>query len=147
MPTLGKKSNPRVYRNSRPLLEIQHAGEAMLGNCYSSTRYRITSLRPLSKENLEALRSVGVLGYGQEFFSYQQTVDGKLAPVPETLDWKTRKEIAPSGFDTVQCSEVDAVTNEILRTPSINPYSGEEDPPMERPFYVYLCEDRIDSSG
>lgn len=130
--------NKRIYRNPRPLLTVEIAGGVALGNCYYGTTYRITSLRPLNLEQLAALRRTGMIGYGQEHDFWYVGADGQ----------RTRAEgvtSAPSGVDVVQCSEVDP-SGEVVRCPSINPYTGVEDKPTSASFYVYECVDKVDSS-
>jgi len=52
---------------SHPILQIEIVDGSKLGNCYYSQTYKITSLSPLNKEDIENLRNSGFLGYGQEF--------------------------------------------------------------------------------
>lgn len=135
----------RVYRNPRPSLTVESTGGSRLGNCYSATYFRVTSLHALSMKNLRALREAGFLGYGQEFSARQITIENSRAPVPAELDWRSSKDVSPSGHDDVPCVEVDDRTGEVLRNPSINPYSGREDQPTKISYFVYECEDRCDS--
>jgi len=134
----------RVYLNSRPSLTVENTGGRNLGRCYNASYYKVTSLHPLSQEALNRLREAGFLGYGQEFTCLYVQPDGKKVRPPEKVDWRTKVEA--TGADDVPCSEVHEDTNEVIRTPSINPYSGKEDVPTKIPYYVYECEDRVDSS-
>ncbi len=131
--------NKRMYINPRPLLAIELAGGRSLGNCYSATTYRITSTRKLNMGQLVILRSVGLIGYGQEHSFTFVCADGSRSPGP------IHDGGMPTGVDVIQCSEIDERTGSVVRCPSINPYSGIEDQPHEEPFYVYECEDRVDS--
>lgn len=130
-----------VYRNSRPLLTVENAGGAHLGNCYNSMKFLVTSLHPLSMEDIRALRNAGFLGYGQEFSCCQVTNDnGGWAPVPQkTLDWQTSKDIQPTGYDEVPCVEIDAYT----RKPTGNLDLGK--PAKKSAYFVYECEACVDS--
>ena len=49
-------------------LKIEVTGGAQLGRCYTATYYTIKSLnRRLSDEEIQSLKNMGFLGYGQEF--------------------------------------------------------------------------------
>lgn len=135
----------RVYRNPRPQLTIQVTGGAHLGRCYEATYYKVTSKRPLSKKDLRNLRDGGFVGYGQEFMCWYQNSEGNREQVPEELDWRTSKDLVPTCHDVVPCVDVDEVTGEVTKNPSVNPYSGKEDQPINDPYYVYECESRVDS--
>lgn len=144
--------NKRVYLNSRPRLTIENGGGAKLGNCYYSHVYRITSLIPLGMKEISALRNAGFLGYGQTYQTFHlHSFDGRKAErsdVPATTDayaFYGREQPKPYGVDIIQCSEVDGMGN-VIRVPSVNPYSGEEDQPHPAPYYVYECTDYVDSS-
>jgi hypothetical protein len=134
----------RVYKHDHPQLSIVHVSERNLGRCYNEHRYRITSMIPLSAKRIRSLREAGFLGCGQEF-SFVQRTDKATCKVPEDLDWRTQY-VEPSGHYEVQCSEVDDRTGEVIRVPSVNPYSGKEDQPTKIAYYVYDCVDTIDSS-
>lgn len=133
----------RTYKNDRPLLTIKVTGGGMLGRCYHSTVYEVTSRTPLSKAKLEALRAAGFLGLGQEFF-----IHGQLAPDGSVQDLNNERAAtwAPTGNDVVECSEVDDATGEVVRQPSINPYTNKPDVPGLFPYYTYRVESRVDSS-
>lgn len=136
----------RIYNNPRPCLVVERVGGGKLGNCYHSMKYKVTSTRAMSMEDMCDLRKAGFLGYGQEFYAKYVKADGTKDAVPQTLDWKTTKDVVATGHDLIECSEVDDRTGEVLRTPSINPYSGKEDEPREVSYFVYECESRVDSS-
>ncbi len=56
--------------NNKPIpqLVVEITGGANLGRCYNATYFKIKSLnRPLSDDDVRALRDMGWLGYGQEF--------------------------------------------------------------------------------
>lgn len=135
-----------VYRNPRPQLSIELAGGANLGRCYSATYYRVTSTRPLDAKTIRSLRDAGFLGYGQEFMFHQRLPDGNKARVPDELDWRTTKDVAPSGTEMIPCVEVDDRTGEPTGNPPVNPYSGKLYEPMEQSYFIYDCESRVDSS-
>lgn len=137
-------STSRVYKNDRPSLTITYTGGQQLGNCYYSSCFQVTSLKPLSKKNLMALREAGFLGSGQEFMIHGQVMeDGSLHPVVEQLGFKPA---VPSGRDTVECAEIDDMTNVVVARPSMNPYTNEPDVPSLVPYYTYNIESRVDSS-
>jgi len=118
-----------TYPKPMPDLTIETTGGGSLGNCYSSTTWRVTSLHRLSVKKLEALNEAGVLGFGQEFYIRSQA-DGKEAPAGE-------KESA--------CVAVDRNTGKPTADPAINQYSGKPYEPHKYPFFVYECESRCDS--
>lgn len=134
----------RVVRGDRPDLVVESRGGKQLGNCYYASYHRVTSLDPLSGEKLVLLRKAGFLGYGQEFRYEYVNSGGGRSPVPDKIDYTYKVE--PTGHDVVPSVEVDEFTDEVIRSPSINPYSGKEDPPSKVPYYVYECESRVDSS-
>lgn len=136
-----------VWSNPRPTLTIENGGGRQLGNCYSASTYLITALRPLDSEQIMALRKAGVLGYGQEFYVRGQEVDGRLVPVAATLDWKTRGDVKPSGIDKITPRVRDRITGKWLEEQPVNAYTGEPiTNERDAPFYVYVVEDRVDSS-
>jgi hypothetical protein len=135
----------RIYKHDHPQLSIASAGGRNLGRCYNEHYYRIMSLSPLSGKRIRALREAGFLGYGQGFGFSQRKADGTKCAVPDDLDWRTQKDVEPTGHHEVPCSEVDDRTGEVIRVPSINPYSGQEDKPTQIAYYVYDCVDTIDS--
>lgn len=137
-------NSSRIYVNPRPILTINVSGTKNLGRCYNSTTYKITSLRPLDYAAIKSLRNAGFLGYGQTYSCYYLSNEGKKVEILDPVDHKIRLE--PTGFDTIECSEVDNVSNKVIRVPSINPYSGKPDLPIQSPYYIYVCEDVIDSS-
>lgn len=135
----------RVYKHDHPQLSIVSAGGRNLGRCYNEHYYRITSLTPLSAKHIRALRDAGFLGYGQGFSFVQRTDKAAARAVPAELDWRTSKDVEPSGHHEVPCSEVDDSTGQVLKCPSTNPYSGQEDKPTKIAYYIYDCVDTIDS--
>ena len=114
-----------VYKRGRPDITVECTGGKNLGNCYNATFYKVTSVKQLSKEQIEGLRDLGLLGSGQEFF-----IRSKCDGVEE-----------PAGFDTIPC--VDEETGE----QAYNPYSEDRAPypAQEEPYYEYDIERRIDS--
>jgi hypothetical protein len=113
-----------VYRNTRPELTVERTGGKNLGRCYNATYVTVTSLKKLSKEILQDMRTMGLLvGYGQEFRIHSQC-DG---------------DEEPAGHDSIPC--VDDETGE----PAMNPYSGKPYQPIEVPYYQYKVEHRVDS--
>lgn len=129
-----------AWRNPRSALVIESTGDGQLGNCYSSMTYKVTSRQPLTKDKLVALRELGFLGYGQEFFCYLLTPSLRQLTIAEsgTQD--------PSGHDIVPCSMIDRGNGKIIPGPAINPYSGLPYPDHQDPYYIYICESRVDSS-
>ena len=118
-----------VYPKPIPDLTIETTGGGSLGNCYSSTTWRVTSLHRLSVKTLQALNAAGVLGFGQEFYIRSQA-DGKEAP---------------AGEKETPCVAVDRFTGKPTGEPAINPYSGQPYGSHKYPFYIYECESRCDS--
>jgi len=135
----------RVYKHSHPRLAIEHTGGRNLGRCYNEYYMRITSLSALSGEQIVALREAGFLGYGQGFNFRYVNADGTKSDVPAKLDWRSSPDVVPTGHYEVECSEVDDRTGEVLKCPSINPYSGEKDKPTKIAYYVYDITDTVDS--
>lgn len=138
------------WTNPRPVLTIEHAGGSQLGNCYYGSTYKITSTRALDCAEIQALRDAGFLGGGQEFYVRGQMLDGKLVPVPLEMtarDWQLRQNIPPTGRDEVGPTVVDRGTGKVLDEQAVNRYTGE---PITKtqpyPFFVYLTENRTDSS-
>lgn len=129
----------------RPVLAIEAAGGASLGNCYSSMTYRITSQHPLPADKIAALRDLGLLGYGQEYCARYQHADGLVALPTVDKYGAMQAHVAPSGVDVVQGREFDE-SGRFVRSPGINPYSHKEYEPVEMPYYVYAVERRVDSS-
>ena len=121
-------ANYFMYPAIRPQLSVECTGGANLGNCYNASYYRVTSITPLTKKSILALRDAGFLGYGQEFL-LNSPCDGKEVP---------------AGMDLMPCKEMDERTRKIVNE---NPLSkdGTPKPPIQRPFFVYLCESRVDS--
>lgn len=128
--------NDRIYKNVRPTLVIESVYGRQLGNCYASHTYKVVTLCKLHHTDFTHLREAGFLGYGQHFKAHQILKDGSLT---------TKFSEQPSGFDIVQCSEVDLYGN-VVRCPSINPYTGQPDVPIQVPYYVYTVVDFVDSS-
>ena len=149
-----------VYRNARPLLTIESKGGASLGNCYSASYYEVTSLHPLSMEDLHRLRESGFLGYGQEFRCVQIIDKDTRVAVPARFnvgkyvvgyregDDKLPKssDVTPSGKDSVPCTMMDRHSRAVIEGQAINPYSGLPYQPTEMAYYTYACESRVDSS-
>jgi hypothetical protein len=118
-----------TYPRPIPDLTIETTGGGQLGNCYSATTYRVTSLQRLSVEKLKALNAAGVLGFGQEFYIRSQA-DGKEPAAREVES---------------ACVAVDKRTGKPTGDPAINPYSGEPYGSSKYSVYVYDCESRCDS--
>jgi|SRR5579863_3834741 len=135
-----------VYRNPRPVLAIVGAGGANLGNCYNASYYDVTSLRPLDAKTIQALHDAGFLGYGQEFMFHQVGPNGERTRVPAELDWRTSKDVVPTGVEKVPCTMCERGTGKVIEGVAINPYSGKPYEPSEQAFYTYRCESRVDSS-
>lgn len=62
-------------------LQIEQTGSAKLGSCYYSHTFRIKSLNsPLTKDEIDTLRGLGFLGYGQEFIcdytNFEEDIEG-----------------------------------------------------------------------
>lgn len=50
------------------ILSVERVGSAEVGNCITKITYKVKSLnRPLTVDNLTELRSMGMLGVGQEW--------------------------------------------------------------------------------
>lgn len=136
-----------MWANPRPVLVIERGSGAQLGNCYYGSSYTITALHPLDMEDIKKIRDAGLIGYGQEFYVRGQLVDQKLVAVPPSLDWKTSGDVVPSGKDIVEARVYDDATGALLPDiKAVNEYTKEPLKPMEMPYYVYVTEDRVDSS-
>lgn len=107
-----------VWKNPRPLLVVEQTGGGSLGNCYTQTLYTVTSTRELKQQDLLVLRSIGMLGYGQEF------------------------RVCSSEVHTEMIDCVDDSTG----LSAVNAYSGKFVEPLPMKYFVYKCEDRCDSS-
>ncbi len=131
-----------IWKNPRPVLTIELTGGGQISNCYASMTYRVTSTRPLSMTDLHHLREAGCLGYGQEFYArHVRLADPRWTePVRATHDWKTVKDEAPSGEDKVMCMRYVRATGKL-----IGPADDQKYKPMKMPYYVYDCENRVDS--
>lgn len=118
-----------IYKNNRSKLTIEFNGGGSLGNCYTSSVYKITSLLRLSQATLQKLHDINMFGGGQEFIIKSQC-DGKEVP---------------AGFDHAPCVEYDRRTGEVINTNPINKYSGKPYGSIEIPYFVYDVEVRCDS--
>ena len=134
-----------VFRSNTPPLTVHNSGGAKLGNCYNASYYEVTSLHPLSLENLHSLRDAGFLGYGQEFMCQQLTAEGDFIAVPRTLDWRTSRDVKPTRVEETPCVMVDRATGKTIEGEAINPYSGKPYLPGSTSVYIYRCESRVDS--
>lgn len=132
-----------VYRNPRPILTIERGSERALGRCYSGTTYTVTSLQPLVMTDFKALRSTALLGYGQEFTVHQVGPAGDGTTIPVSQMVVVHQDLVATGFDDVPCIEINPAGNPTI---AINPRTQAPFKPMRVPYYVYECEDRVDSS-
>lgn len=137
-------SSSFTYPNPRPTLTVAPSGGGQLGNCYSSMTYTVTSLVPLSMAALRNIRKAGCLGYGQEFYAKLMGPDGSRSSIPEKLDYPENTKVIPTGVDSVICVEVR--DGKRVDGVAVNPYSKEPYKPMTVPYFVYECENRVDSS-
>jgi hypothetical protein len=128
-----------VYKRDRPSLVIEITGGRQISNCYYAGYYRITSTNPLDGECINMLRKSGVVGFGQEFTFYQQGPEGQKIGVIAKKDWQT--PTTPSGHDMVECVDI---TADGTRTQAKD-FRGNLIEPRLFPYYVYLCESRVDS--
>jgi len=136
----------RIFKHDHPQLLIVNQGGASLGRNFSQHYVRVTSLQPLSGKQLRTLREAGFLGYGQGFSFRQVMPDGTKVAVPDDLRPVTGHKLPhESGHHVVQCSEVDDKTGEVIRCPSINPYSEVEDKPLLLSYFEYEITNTIDS--
>lgn len=132
-----------IFKHDRPSLLIERAGGGQLGNCYYGMSYRVTSTVPLCGKDLRALRDMGFLGHGQEFYYHQVIGDRDRLEVPmEHVVKNYVKQATPSGHDEVPCVDVhsDGTT-----TPALN-YRKESIPSTRIAYYTYSVESRVDSS-
>lgn len=127
-----------VFANPRPVLTVETTGGRSLGRCYSETTFRVTTLQPLARRDMEALGSIGVLGVGQELSFSFQTASGAAEPLPESTDWPFVG--VPTGYDTLRGAEADDVTYHPTGRALENP------PTAQRGYYVYNVVRRCDSS-
>lgn len=139
----------------KPILTVERAGGAQLGNCYHGETFRITSQSALDVEEIAALRKSGFLGGGQDFRILGQLMpDGRLHPVPaqwphkvDWRNWEARQKHPESGADEVGPTVRDRVTREKLDEEPVNRYTGQPiTNKVKFRFYVYLVEARTDSS-
>lgn len=139
-----------LWSNPRPVLTVERGGGGQLGNCYYGSSYRITTLHALDLEEINAIRDAGFIGGGQEFYIRGQEVNGQLVPVPAKMtweDWEKRRDITPSGVDKVGPTVRDRCTGKILDEQAVNAYTKEPITDMvSMPYFVYITEDRVDSS-
>ncbi len=136
-----------MWSNPRPVLTIERGAGAQLGNCYYGSSFTLTSTRPLDMEDIKKIRDTGLIGHGQEFYIRGQLIDNKLVPVPPSLDWKTSGDVAPSGREMIEARVYDDATGALLPDVlAVNEYTKEPLKPMEMSYYVYVTEDRVDSS-
>ncbi len=129
----------QYYLSPKPQLSIENRGGRSLGRCYNASYFRITSLRPLSLKDLSRLRECGFLGYGQEFISSYLTKEGSKIGVPDTLDWRTAKDVEPTGYDEVGLTDIKEETWEV-----VGPSNSHHKTSL--PYYIYEIESRVDSS-
>lgn len=103
---------------SRPSCEIRMTGGRQLGRCYYATFYRITSDTRLTTRAIEKIRESGLLGFGQEFYCNYVQSDST------TIDYRKvdAKTMGPTFVESSQAS------------------------PLQKSYFVYECEDRVDSS-
>lgn len=121
-----------TWRNPRPVLTI----ELRPGHGNSFT---VTSTRALTVADLDGLRDLGLLGYGQEREYLHRTERGLCESVASS-------EAAPTGRDTVPCVELDRRTGEVVRSPAINEYTGEPIEPHVESYWIYEVHNHVDSS-
>lgn len=114
------------WRQEQPLFQIdrQHSLDSQPYPCCSVNGYRVRSMRKLTREALQGLFKLGLLGSGQEF-RIHGIVDGN-----ET----------PAGHYVAPC--VDEKTG----LPAKNPVTGLGYPDHKYPYYDYLTSTLCDSS-
>lgn len=111
-----------VYLNPRPILIIEQIKSVKAGNYYYITTYKITSKNKLSTEQINLIRSTGLIGYGQSFIiKSEQIIEEEVSCVIIDDDGK-------------------------VIGPSINPYTRKPDLPIKSNYYIYEIEDVCDSS-
>lgn len=136
-----------TWHNHRPSLLVEHGTSAQLGSCYSSSTYIVTATNPLDAEQIAALRTVGILGYGQEFYIRGQQIDGQIVPVAKKLDWQERSKVKPSGVDAIAPKVRCRSTGKWLNEKPVNAYTGlPVTSTVDAPYFVYVVESRVDSS-
>ena len=105
---------------SRPSFEIRMTGGRQLGRCYYATFYKIISDTRLTPRAIEKIRESGLLGFGQEFYCNYVQSDST------TIDHRKvdpKKMICEPTF--IESSQTTFRKNS---------------------YFVYECEDRVDSS-
>ena len=112
------------YKSTRPQFSISITKSSQLRNCYSSTLFKVVSIRPLSSKILSTLNEIGILGFGQEFY-----IHSKCDGMEEC-----------SVFDEQMC--VDDETGEM----AIDSRTGKPYGSARIGYFVYECESRVDSS-
>lgn len=131
--------NKSIYKRDRPNLLVEQAGGAQLGNCYMSAVYRVTSTQQMTGNMLRALRDAGAICHGQEFYYHQLGPEGEKIAVTETASYGDGR---PTGIDVVPCVDVDDHGNVVGI--ALN-YQNNPITPAKLPYYVYICESRVDS--
>lgn len=100
----------------RQILNIEVTGGANLGRCYTSTTYRVTSRSYLGTKEIDELRKMGYLGYGQEFYAKYVNDSGQLEvlqPTGNPTDWQERNALpkptmaTPTAYDYQYVYEIE----------------------------------------
>lgn len=112
------------YVDSNPTLQITFEGSSKLGYRYNIYKYKISSKIELTDNQIRVLRSIGLLGYGQEFYLREKTVKEYDVPCVVVLDGINHPDIEAT-----------------------NPWTGKPYPSQKHKLYEYIVEDRVDSTG
>ncbi len=118
-----------VYKNPLPVFAVHFLSSFQESRCVWISRYKIVSMHKLSRERIESIRSVHLIGGGQSW-GIKSTCDGTEQPA-----------------GTVSCPavEVDNLDN-ILNDKPKHSYTGHVLKPIEQVYYEYIVEDMCDSS-
>lgn len=117
--------NNIVFRAATPNMTVECTGSRQAGRCYTITTFRVASVNRLDAGVFEALRKVGLLGYGQGF---------AVSEAKEERELLTPTEVNSAGFELAR--GYDKVFNPYSRAPYKESY---------RTVYVYTVTSECDS--
>lgn len=143
---MQKTNLENVYRCDRPDLTIECTGGKNLGRCYNAVYYKVTSARRLLMKDLLLMREAGVLGYGQTFNVKFVDASGVRHSMNRPLGVADEEFLPPTFNEEVPCRVFNKLTGKLVDDVAMNPYTGQPYKPMQHGFYVYECENLIDSS-
>ena len=71
---------------SEQTFTVTSGARANLGNCYNSQEYIITSTEPFGISEIDKLREMKIIGYGQEYRSYPRNGEKREWIVTDFVD-------------------------------------------------------------